>query len=246
MSTTAERKAADQTLVGFWHSTGSLPQVHQQVPRHAAPSTPRPGARSRPGHGHGGCRPRSRRTHTGGAGSPRSRHERNRRPAWSRPASVGIAAMSYACAAARAVSAAVSGSAAPWMPRLGSPGRAARPGSACSPSQGSLARSARPAPRPGRRQAGVLPGEGRSSASEPAAGASAAACPASRAAPHAAARGVAVPGRRAPRSAQSSFGLGFCRRSTATSWRSTSSSASFDAAERASSASHPARRTNIR
>ena len=35
------------------------------------------------------------------------------------------------------------------------------------------------------------------------------------------------------RSAQSSFGLGFCRRSTATSWRSTSNSASLDAEERA-------------
>ena len=32
----------------------------------------------------------------------------------------------------------------------------------------------------------------------------------------------------------------------ATSWRSTSSSASFDAEERASSTIHPARRTNIR
>lgn len=48
------------------------------------------------------------------------------------------------------------------------------------------------------------------------------------------------------RSAQSSLGLGCWRRSTATSWRSTSSSASFAADERASSASHPARRTNIR
>jgi hypothetical protein len=48
------------------------------------------------------------------------------------------------------------------------------------------------------------------------------------------------------RSAQSSFGLGFCRRSTATSWRSTSSSASFDAAERASNAIHPVRRTKNR
>ena len=47
------------------------------------------------------------------------------------------------------------------------------------------------------------------------------------------------------RSAQSSWGLRFCRRSTATSWRSTSSSASFDAADRASSTIHPARRTNI-
>lgn len=48
------------------------------------------------------------------------------------------------------------------------------------------------------------------------------------------------------RSAQSSLGLGCWRRSNATSWRSTSSSASFDADERASSAIHPARRTNIR
>jgi len=48
------------------------------------------------------------------------------------------------------------------------------------------------------------------------------------------------------RSAQSSLGLGCWRRSTATSWRSTSSSASLDADDRASSAIHPARRTNIR
>jgi hypothetical protein len=48
------------------------------------------------------------------------------------------------------------------------------------------------------------------------------------------------------RSAQSSFGLGFCRRSTATSWRTTSSSASFEAAERASSIIQPVRRTKIR
>ena len=53
------------------------------------------------------------------------------------------------------------------------------------------------------------------------------------------------PGRAAStaRSAQSSLGFGFWRCSTATSWRSTSSSASFDAAERASSAIHPASRT---
>jgi len=34
----------------------------------AAPSTPRRGARSRPGHGHGGCSPRSRRRRRRGAG----------------------------------------------------------------------------------------------------------------------------------------------------------------------------------
>jgi hypothetical protein len=51
---------------------------------------------------------------------------------------------------------------------------------------------------------------------------------------------------RTARSAQSSLGLGFCRRSTASSWRSISSSASFDAAERASSAIQQVRRTNIR
>jgi hypothetical protein len=48
------------------------------------------------------------------------------------------------------------------------------------------------------------------------------------------------------RSARSSLGLGFCRRSTATFWSSTSSSASFHAAERASSTIQPDRRTNIR
>jgi hypothetical protein len=45
---------------------------------------------------------------------------------------------------------------------------------------------------------------------------------------------------------QSSLGLGFCRRSTATSWRSTSSSVSFYAAECASHAIHPVRRTKNR
>jgi hypothetical protein len=44
---------------------------------------------------------------------------------------------------------------------------------------------------------------------------------------------------RTARSTQSSFGLECWRRSTATSWRSTSSSASFDAEDRASSATHP-------
>jgi hypothetical protein len=48
------------------------------------------------------------------------------------------------------------------------------------------------------------------------------------------------------RPARSSFGFGFCRRGTATSWRSTSRSASFDAGERASNAIHPPRRTKIR
>ena len=48
------------------------------------------------------------------------------------------------------------------------------------------------------------------------------------------------------RSAQFSLGLGCWRRSTATSWRSTSSSASFEAVDRASSTIHPARRTNIK
>jgi len=48
------------------------------------------------------------------------------------------------------------------------------------------------------------------------------------------------------RSAQSSYGFGCCRRSTAISWRSSSSSASFEAEECANSAIHPARRTKIR
>jgi hypothetical protein len=47
-------------------------------------------------------------------------------------------------------------------------------------------------------------------------------------------------------SAQSSRGLGLPRRSTATSCRNTSSSASFDAVERASSTSQPASRMKIR
>jgi len=48
------------------------------------------------------------------------------------------------------------------------------------------------------------------------------------------------------RPAQSSLGLGCWRRSTASSWRNTSSSASFDADDRASIAIHPTRPTNIR
>jgi hypothetical protein len=42
------------------------------------------------------------------------------------------------------------------------------------------------------------------------------------------------------------LGPGFCRRSTANSWRSTNSSASVEADERASSALQPARRMKIR
>ncbi len=48
------------------------------------------------------------------------------------------------------------------------------------------------------------------------------------------------------RSADSSFGFGFGRRSTATSWRRTSSSASFEAVERATRVIQPVRRTKIR
>jgi hypothetical protein len=48
------------------------------------------------------------------------------------------------------------------------------------------------------------------------------------------------------RSAQSSFGLVFCRHGTATSWHSTSNSASLDAAGRAGNAIQSARRTNIK
>jgi hypothetical protein len=91
---------------------------------------------------------------------------------------------------------------------------------------------------PGQLAAVLLWGD-RSTAGGPAAGASAAACLASRAGSSAATWGPAGPGRRVPRSAQSSPGPGFCRRSTATSWRSTSNSVSFDAAERASSPIQP-------
>ena len=51
---------------------------------------------------------------------------------------------------------------------------------------------------------------------------------------------------RTARWAQFNRGRGLVRRSTATSWLSTSNSASFDADERASSASHPSSRTKIR
>jgi len=51
---------------------------------------------------------------------------------------------------------------------------------------------------------------------------------------------------RTARSAQSSRGRGWVRRSTATSCRSTSSSASLDAAERPSRTSQPQSRTKIR
>jgi hypothetical protein len=63
-------------------------------------------------------------------------------------------------------------------------------------------------------------------------------------------RAQAVLGRisaaRTARSAQSSRGLGWARRSTATSCRSTSSSASLDAGERPSKTSQPPGRTKIR
>jgi len=51
---------------------------------------------------------------------------------------------------------------------------------------------------------------------------------------------------RTARSAQSSRGLLLVRRRTAISWRSTSSSASFEAAERASSTIQPTSRAKIR
>jgi len=51
---------------------------------------------------------------------------------------------------------------------------------------------------------------------------------------------------RIARSAQSSRGLAVARRRTATSWRNTSSSASFEAVERASSMSQPVSQTKIR
>jgi hypothetical protein len=93
---------------------------------------------------------------------------------------------------------------------------------------------------PWRHQTAVLPCEDRSSASGPGACASPAACPVSPAGSSAPAWRAAGPmAASTARSAQSSLGLGFCRRSTATSWRSTSSPASFDAEERARSAIQP-------
>jgi hypothetical protein len=68
--------------------------------------------------------------------------------------------------------------------------------SASTPSLGSLAPSARSAPRPAHRPAACRCDGDRSTASGPAAGASAAACPASRAGSSAAAWGAAWSGRR--------------------------------------------------
>jgi hypothetical protein len=82
-------------------------------------------------------------------------------------------------------------------------------------------------------------GEDRSIASGPAAGVSPAACPASPAGSSAAAEAAAGSGGRVPADRPGSSLSRGCRRSTATSWRSTSRPASFDAAERASSAIHP-------
>ena len=106
--------------------------------------------------------------------------------------------------------------------------------------------SPRSAPRSGRQRMAVLPCEDRPAVGGPTAGASAAALPASPAGPSAAAPGAAGPGPSTARSAQPVPGFGFCRRSTATSWRSTSNSASFESAERAGSTIQPAIRTKIR
>ena len=115
------------------------------------------------------------------------------------PGCAGTASTLSWSGVARAVPGAVSGPAAPWTPRPGSPGRAAHPGSACSPSPGSLVPSAQSAPPAWRQLAAVLPWEDRSTASGPAAGASATASPASPADSSSPAWAAAGPGRRAPR-----------------------------------------------
>ena len=146
------------------------------------------------------------------------------------------------CAAARGGSAAVSAPAAPSTPRRGYPGRGARPGSAGSPSLVSPAPSARSAPRAWDRPAADRPVSiGPSPADQP-----------------------PVPAQQRIRhdSRFIRMGLGSRRASAAIRtvspvelrlWGSvaatpqppgaaTSSPASFDAAERASSTIHPARR----
>jgi hypothetical protein len=108
-----------------------------------------------------------------------------------------------------------------------------------TPSPGSPPPAARSAPRPGRRQAAVLPGGDRSAAGRQAAGASAAACPDSPAGSSAVLWGAAGSGQRSPSGPPGPGpGFGFCRRSTATSWRNTSNPAS-SAAEPASSTIQP-------
>ena len=95
--------------------------------------------------------------------------------------------------------------------------------------------------------AGVLAGAGRSTVGGPAAGASAAACPASPAGLSATAPGAAGPGQPVPPGRPSpASAWGAAAAAPQASWRSTSNPASFDAGDRASSAIHPVRRTNIR
>ena len=81
--------------------------------------------------------------------------------------------------AARAGSAAASAPVAPSRLRHGCRDRAARPGSACSPSPGSPLPTARSAPQAWHRSAACRPCGDRSTGSGPAAGASAATSPAS-------------------------------------------------------------------
>ena len=88
-----------------------------------------------PAHARDGCPPRPRRTRTPGATSPRSLRGRIHRPASWRPGCAGTGARSCGRAGVRAGSAAASRSAAPLRHPRGCPGRAARPGSACTPAR---------------------------------------------------------------------------------------------------------------
>jgi hypothetical protein len=193
----------------------------------------------------GGCSPPSRRTHRPGARLPRSRRGRNRTPAWSRPACAGTAARCTGCVAARAVSAAAPTPAARWTPRPGCPGRAVRLGCAGSPSPDSGATSARSAPRAGYQLAAGHRAEDRSTANGPAADATATASRESPADSSSPVWAAGVPGRRSPPDPPSPAWAGVLAPQYRNSWRKISNSASFDAADRASSDSHPAKRTNI-
>jgi len=92
---------------------GALPPRSISRFRACCTVTPRPGARSRPEHGRGGCSPRSRRTCRHAARSPRSRRGRSRTPAWWMPGCAGTAATSTGSGSAQAVSPAASAPSAP-------------------------------------------------------------------------------------------------------------------------------------
>ncbi len=166
----------------------------------------RPGARSRPGHGRDGCRSITKNTYR--------RRRVTAQSTWKKSqASIVVAWLRRNCRQVVRSRCGAGGIRSRFSTRrtVGAPTRLPRPSNSpwirLYPSSDSPAPSARSAPRSWRRCTGVLSWTDRSTASGPAAGASAAAYPASLADSSAAAWAAHGPGRRAqPGSAQSSFG----------------------------------------